>query len=514
VYSQALVPLDSSFEATSDFEVAVELVGYSGCLDGSADVDGDGVPDTPIDVTDVGLVYESEKVECHCVAEDGYTDATSHIKHAWVNKGSYMCTWSTVNAQIDGAPRVEFVAKPNFPACKKAVDASGPMLNDWGRGENQVYTCPNVTLASAHMVRWWAYASPLWDELPNENIEPFKDQNIVNGTIGLEGIGGAFRGSEMTEVIVALIPSKYTNLISPAGLFPPPSPAPAYGYRLQHSENLLGDVPDFETKADIYNGSLVQPSDFLDSTSDYYELYYGWEEDDLLTNFITDQAYIETENQVHVAIGFSKATLMMYTEIGIQTGASEAAGVIGGLLGVLAGLIILIMVRIETMAHPESPIRQRVSLVHRHSKTGLAHFHRLALGQGRHGGELVRELTEEELADLKTAFDSADDNGDGVLTVKELHSAMKASGIPCTARQTRAVMEAADGNGNGSLDFDEFCQVFQREHPDARDQRGEDRDDEDNHVPKEAPLPEEAKGEPVNDAIIQPGQDGADTLVF
>ena len=58
------------------------------------------------------------------------------------------------------------------------------MYNDYGGGTNFVNSCPNCSLASAHAVRWDAWATPLWRNYPHPQIHPHGDHNRVNGTIG------------------------------------------------------------------------------------------------------------------------------------------------------------------------------------------------------------------------------------------------------------------------------------------------------------------------------------------
>ena len=109
---QALVPKDKTWETiVSDYEVNVEFVGYAGCVNGSADLNGNGRPDTEMDIEDMGLACACEdgvmsstcceyEKSCKCVADDGYVVGLKVLKNNselplrrfdWVTRGSYYC---------------------------------------------------------------------------------------------------------------------------------------------------------------------------------------------------------------------------------------------------------------------------------------------------------------------------------------------------------------------------------------------------------------------------------------
>ena len=59
-YAEALVPRDENTimkKTWSDFELGVEFLGYSGCVNGSLDLNGDGEDDTTGDIIDAGCFY-------------------------------------------------------------------------------------------------------------------------------------------------------------------------------------------------------------------------------------------------------------------------------------------------------------------------------------------------------------------------------------------------------------------------------------------------------------------------
>ena len=52
----------------TSFEIRVEFVGYSGCVNGSADVDGDGDLDTEADIDAVGIACDADDDDCAIVS--------------------------------------------------------------------------------------------------------------------------------------------------------------------------------------------------------------------------------------------------------------------------------------------------------------------------------------------------------------------------------------------------------------------------------------------------------------
>ncbi|RPH16796.1 MAG: hypothetical protein CBC49_003755, partial [Alphaproteobacteria bacterium TMED89] len=467
LYSQALVPRDEkniNYHAYSSFEVTVEFVGYAGCLQGSSDVNGDGVADTEFEIVDEGLVYEdfTKDWECYCAPETGYIETLiTKRDFAWVNEGSYVCTWKVEHAKVDGVPSVEFSVKPTCDLCTEALDENGnPIVNEWGNGVNNVMNCQDCTLASAQGIRWWVYASPLWwnPEFPgSHNLEPKKDFNMVNGSIGL-GEDTVFRGDKVTEIDISLIASKYENFIlDKLG-------AADWGYRLQYKEITIGDRAPFQTVRPYYNGSDLGPETFNDPSSPDFETYYGG---NLLRNFITDQTFVDVDNEVHVKVGFVKSDVMLHTKIDPKTKPAEASGVIGGLLGVISGIIGLFMIRYEMLANPHSSIRKTARRMSHHGRKMFSHFHDLHLVDPGEWGEM-RELDPQEIKDLTAAFEEADVDKSGTVSFNELYNALHGSGLQLTRAQAHAIMDKADTDGNGELDLMEFMHIFAHHAPRER----------------------------------------------
>jgi len=67
-----------------------------------------------------------------------------------------------------------------------------------------------------------------------------------------------------------------------------------------------------------------------------------------------------------------------------------------------------------------------------------------------------RELTEEEVADLKEAFAMFDINGDGTIELNELQQVMRKLGQNPTEAELIEMINTVDDNGDHEIDFEEF----------------------------------------------------------
>eukprot|EP00250_Pteridium_aquilinum_P007481 c17189_g1_i1 orf=506-724(+) len=65
-------------------------------------------------------------------------------------------------------------------------------------------------------------------------------------------------------------------------------------------------------------------------------------------------------------------------------------------------------------------------------------------------------LDEEQLAELKEIFCKFDRNGDGSLTELELGSLLRSLGLKPDQQQLEALLQKADTNSNGAIEFQEF----------------------------------------------------------
>ncbi|KAM6951693.1 calcium-binding protein 5a [Aplochiton taeniatus] len=68
------------------------------------------------------------------------------------------------------------------------------------------------------------------------------------------------------------------------------------------------------------------------------------------------------------------------------------------------------------------------------------------------------------LKELKDAFKEFDTDGDGEITTEELRSAMcKLMGEHMNRREIDAIVQEADNNGDGTVDFEEFVRMMSRQ---------------------------------------------------
>ncbi|XP_033217644.1 caltractin [Belonocnema kinseyi] len=82
-----------------------------------------------------------------------------------------------------------------------------------------------------------------------------------------------------------------------------------------------------------------------------------------------------------------------------------------------------------------------------------------SVGGSRRKGAAKFELTEEQKADIKEAFDLFDPDGSGKIATKELKVAMRALGFEPKKDEIKKLTTAVDPDGLGSLSFEEFLSV-------------------------------------------------------
>ncbi|CAN0134881.1 unnamed protein product [Ectocarpus sp. 6 AP-2014] len=68
----------------------------------------------------------------------------------------------------------------------------------------------------------------------------------------------------------------------------------------------------------------------------------------------------------------------------------------------------------------------------------------------------IRGLSEEDVADLKEAFDNFDRNGDGTIDSVELATVLRSLGYSPTTDQLKKLMDKVDLDGTGDISFEEF----------------------------------------------------------
>ncbi|KAI3524434.1 hypothetical protein L1887_03089 [Cichorium endivia] len=67
----------------------------------------------------------------------------------------------------------------------------------------------------------------------------------------------------------------------------------------------------------------------------------------------------------------------------------------------------------------------------------------------------------ERKAELKSVFATFDKNKDGFITKQELSDSLKNIGISTSERDVLEMVQKVDVNGDGLIDFDEFCELFE-----------------------------------------------------
>ncbi|EYC21055.1 hypothetical protein Y032_0020g202 [Ancylostoma ceylanicum] len=76
--------------------------------------------------------------------------------------------------------------------------------------------------------------------------------------------------------------------------------------------------------------------------------------------------------------------------------------------------------------------------------------------------QVIRTLTEEEIEEFKEAFLLFDKDGNGTISTKELGIAMRALGQNPTEQQILEIINDVDIDGNGQVEFPEFCVMMKR----------------------------------------------------
>ena len=70
---------------------------------------------------------------------------------------------------------------------------------------------------------------------------------------------------------------------------------------------------------------------------------------------------------------------------------------------------------------------------------------------------MTEDLTEEQKQEFKDVFSLFDKDGDGTVSTKELGVVMRALGQNPTDAEIAEMIKEVDVDGNGEVDFDEFC---------------------------------------------------------
>ncbi|KAK9071360.1 hypothetical protein SSX86_009928 [Deinandra increscens subsp. villosa] len=67
----------------------------------------------------------------------------------------------------------------------------------------------------------------------------------------------------------------------------------------------------------------------------------------------------------------------------------------------------------------------------------------------------------ERKAELRSVFATFDKNKDGFITKQELCDSLNNIGISTSKKDVMEMVERVDANGDGLIDFDEFCELFE-----------------------------------------------------
>ncbi|XP_037947420.1 calmodulin-A-like [Teleopsis dalmanni] len=69
-------------------------------------------------------------------------------------------------------------------------------------------------------------------------------------------------------------------------------------------------------------------------------------------------------------------------------------------------------------------------------------------------------LSDEQIAELREAFDVFDRDGDGCITTKELCIIMRTMGLNPTEAELQTLIDQIDTDGDGVIDFNEFANMM------------------------------------------------------
>ncbi|KAJ0252530.1 EF-hand domain-containing protein [Hirschfeldia incana] len=84
---------------------------------------------------------------------------------------------------------------------------------------------------------------------------------------------------------------------------------------------------------------------------------------------------------------------------------------------------------------------------------------------------IAEGLSEEEIRGLKTLFASMDTDKSGSITYEELKTGLNTHGYKLPEAEVKQLMEAADVDGNGTIDYKEFITVTMHRHRLIRDEQ-------------------------------------------
>eukprot|EP01135_Chromosphaera_perkinsii_P006024 Nk52_evm2s382 gene=Nk52_evmTU2s382 len=74
----------------------------------------------------------------------------------------------------------------------------------------------------------------------------------------------------------------------------------------------------------------------------------------------------------------------------------------------------------------------------------------------------MTQLSRNQVHELRTAFQLFDKDGDGTISTREVGTVLNSLGQVHTASELQEMIDEADADGNGVIDFDEFLQMMAR----------------------------------------------------
>ena len=79
---------------------------------------------------------------------------------------------------------------------------------------------------------------------------------------------------------------------------------------------------------------------------------------------------------------------------------------------------------------------------------------------GRPRAEKKQKFTEEQIEEIREAFNLFDTDGSGSIDYKELKAAMRALGFETKKDEMQRIIEEIDADGSGEIEFPEFMQMM------------------------------------------------------
>ena len=75
---------------------------------------------------------------------------------------------------------------------------------------------------------------------------------------------------------------------------------------------------------------------------------------------------------------------------------------------------------------------------------------------------MANQLSDAEIAEMKEAFSVFDRNGNGFICAAELRQVMETMGEKLTDAEVDEMINEADTNGDGQIDYEEFLRMMSK----------------------------------------------------